>query len=79
MFNCSNINTDSPLSSKRVKLEKLLLRNLRFPQQNIPEDRYAESRHQYLQVTSSGLGQVTGTWECGNVPSGSIICREFLD
>ena len=25
------------------------------------------------------LGQVAGTFECGNEPSGSIKCREFLD
>jgi hypothetical protein len=24
-------------------------------------------------------GQVVGTWECGNEPSGSIKCRELLD
>ena len=27
----------------------------------------------------SGLGKVAGTWECGNEPSGSIKCGEFLD
>ena len=26
-----------------------------------------------------GLGQVTGTCECGNELSGSIKCEEFLD
>jgi len=29
--------------------------------------------------TGSGYGQVAGTCECGNEPSGSIKCREFLD
>jgi len=79
MFNYSNINADSSLSSKCVKLEKLQLRNLRFPQRNIPEGRYPESRHRYMQVTSSELGQLAGTRECSNEPSGSIKCREFLD
>jgi len=27
----------------------------------------------------SGQGQVAGTCECGNEPSGSINCGEFLD
>jgi hypothetical protein len=27
----------------------------------------------------SGQGQVAGTCECGNEPSGSIKCGEFLD
>jgi len=27
----------------------------------------------------SGKGQVAGTCECGNEPSGSIKCWEFLD
>jgi hypothetical protein len=27
----------------------------------------------------SGEGQVVGTCECGNEPSGSIKCGEFLD
>ena len=27
----------------------------------------------------SWLGQVTGTCECGNIPSDSIKCGEFLD
>jgi len=27
----------------------------------------------------SGQGQVAGTCECGNEPSGSIQCGEFLD
>ena len=27
----------------------------------------------------SGYGQVAGTCECGNEPSGSIKCGEFLD
>ena len=25
------------------------------------------------------IGQVAGTCDCGNEPSGSIKCREFLD
>ena len=29
--------------------------------------------------TGSGWGQVVGTCECGNEPSGSIKCGEFLD
>jgi len=32
-----------------------------------------------LDRAGSGLGQVTGTCECGNEPSGSIKCGEFLD
>ena len=27
----------------------------------------------------SGRGQMEGTCECGNEPSGSIKCEEFLD
>jgi len=27
----------------------------------------------------SGYGQVAGTYECDNEPSGSIKCRKFLD
>jgi hypothetical protein len=29
--------------------------------------------------SGSGKGQVSGTCECGNEPSGSIKCGEFLD
>jgi len=29
--------------------------------------------------SGSGLGQVAGTCECGNEPSGSIKCGEFFD
>ena len=29
--------------------------------------------------SGSGQGQVEGCCECGNEPSGSIKCREFLD
>ena len=32
-----------------------------------------------LDRSGSGLGQVLGTCECGNEPSGSIQCGEFLD
>jgi len=32
MIYCSNENTDYPLSSNRVKLEKLKMKNIRFPQ-----------------------------------------------
>jgi len=32
-----------------------------------------------LDRAGSGEGQVAGTCECGNVPSGSIKCGEFLD
>ena len=35
LFLCSNINTDSPLSSNCVKLEKLQVRNLRFLQRSL--------------------------------------------
>jgi len=31
------------------------------------------------ELASSGKGQVTGTCECGNEPSGSIKYGEFLD
>jgi hypothetical protein len=41
---------------------------------------------QYMGCGGDGLGragsiegQVAGTCECGNEPSGSIICRKFLD
>ena len=32
-----------------------------------------------LDRADSGLGQVAGVCECGNEPSGSIKCGEFLD
>jgi len=32
-----------------------------------------------LDQTGSGQGQVAGTFECGNEPSGYIKCGEFLD
>ena len=32
-----------------------------------------------LDRSGSGQGQVAGTCECGNEPSGSIQCGEFLD
>jgi len=32
-----------------------------------------------LDRTGTGYGQVTGTCECGNEPSGSLKCGEFLD
>jgi len=32
-----------------------------------------------LDSSGSGQGQVAGTCECSNEPSGSIKCREFLD
>ena len=31
-----------------------------------------------LDRAGSGYGQRAGTCECGNEPSGSIICEEFL-
>jgi hypothetical protein len=32
-----------------------------------------------LDWVGSGLGQLAGTCECGNEPSGSIKCGEFLE
>ena len=32
-----------------------------------------------LDLAGSGQGQLVGTCECGNKPSGSIKCGEFLD
>jgi hypothetical protein len=32
-----------------------------------------------LDCSGLGQGQVVGACECGNEPSGSIKCREFLD
>jgi len=32
-----------------------------------------------LDRDSSGQGQVAGTYECGNEPSGFIKCGEYLD
>jgi hypothetical protein len=32
-----------------------------------------------LDGAGSGYGQVAGICKCGNEPSGSIKCREFLD
>ena len=34
---------------------------------------------QGLDRAGSGEGQLVGTCECGNDPSGSIKCGEFLD
>jgi hypothetical protein len=33
----------------------------------------------WLDWSGSGQGQVAGACECGNEPSGSIKCNEFLD
>jgi hypothetical protein len=33
----------------------------------------------WTESSLSGQGQVAGTCECGNEPSGSIKCGEFLD
>ena len=32
-----------------------------------------------LDWAGPGQGQVTGSCECGNEPSGSVKCGEFLD
>ena len=32
-----------------------------------------------LDRAGSGKGQMAGTCECGNLPSGSMKCWEFLD
>jgi hypothetical protein len=32
-----------------------------------------------LDRSGSGQGQVAGSYECGNEPSGSIKCGEFLE
>jgi hypothetical protein len=32
-----------------------------------------------LDLSGSGYGQVAGASECGNEPSGSVKCGEFLD
>jgi len=32
-----------------------------------------------LEASDSGWGPVTGFYECGNIPSGSIKGGEFLD
>jgi hypothetical protein len=32
-----------------------------------------------LERCGSGLGQVAGTCDCGNEPSGSVKCGELLD
>jgi len=32
-----------------------------------------------LNQAGSGEGQVDGTCECGNEPSGSMKCKKFLD
>jgi len=49
LFHFSNINTDSPLSSNRVQLVKLPLRNLKLQQRCSGEtpwkDQYPESWH----------------------------------
>jgi len=32
-----------------------------------------------LNLAGSGLGQLVGTCECGNEPSGSLKCGELID
>jgi len=32
-----------------------------------------------LDLSGSGYGQLAGSCECGNEPSGSIKCKEFFD
>ena len=46
---------------------------------NIQMDLKEVGRGHGLDCSGSGEGQVTGTCECGNEPSGSIKCEEFLD
>jgi hypothetical protein len=37
-----------------------------------------EGRHK-LDSSGSGLGKVADAFECGNEPSGSVKCGEFID
>jgi len=37
----------------------------------------SEMKRYGLDQAGSGYGQVVGTCECGNEPSGSVQCREF--
>jgi hypothetical protein len=38
-----------------------------------------QDRRRELDCSGSGQGQVAGTRECGNEPSGSAQCGEFQD
>jgi hypothetical protein len=44
-FHCPKVSTDSPPSSKRVKLEKWRQRNVRTEQRNISEEQFPENRY----------------------------------
>ena len=44
-----------------------------------PRRRWEDNIKMDLDRVGSGLGQVVGTCECGNEPSGSIKCGECLD
>jgi hypothetical protein len=47
---------------------------------NIKMDLQKVGYEQYeLDRAGSGLGQLAGNCECGNEPSGSVKCGEFLD
>jgi len=45
---------------------------------DLQEVGWGEEGHE-LDWVASGYGQVAGTCECGNEPSGSVKCGEFLD
>ena len=52
----------------------------RRSEDNITMDLQGEGCGRYeLDTAGSGYGQVAGICECGNEPSGSIKCGEFLD
>jgi hypothetical protein len=54
-------------------------RNMRRWEDNIKRDLQEVGCESVLDRSGSGQGQVAGTCECSNEPSGSIKCVEFID
>jgi hypothetical protein len=65
---------------KKSEVKRPLGRTRRRWENNIKMDLHEVGCGGYgLNRAGSGYGQVTGCCECGNEPSGSIKCGEFLD
>jgi len=63
----------------RLVEKRPLVRRRRRWEDNIKMDLQEEGCRGYgLHRAGSGQGQVAGTCECGDEPSGSIKCGEFL-
>jgi hypothetical protein len=64
----------------RVLVGKPMGRPRRGWEDNIKADLREVGCGEYgLDGAGAGERKVAGTWECGNEPSGSIKCKEFLD